>query len=1443
MIQQLIAFSVRNKLIVALFLIFLVGFGSYQLRILPIDAVPDITNNQVQVITVSPSLGATDVERILTAPIEQALRNIPGLTEIRSFSRFGLSLITVVFDDETDIYWARQQVSERLSAIRNQIPAEQGNPEMGPVTTGLGEIYQYVLKPKPGYENQYDAVSLRTIQDWIVRRQLLGTPGVADVSSFGGKVKEYEVSINPDRLKSLGIGTNDILSALEHNNQNAGGAYLETGPNALFIRTEGLAESLDDIGQIPLAREEAGAPPLLLRDVADIRLGSALRYGALCQNQAGELAGGVVMMLKGENSSQVTEAVKQRLAEITAALPEGVELVPFIDRTKMIDTAIATVARNLLEGALVVLLTLLFFLGSWRAAALVASVIPLSMLFAAILMNFFHVSGNLMSLGALDFGLIVDGAVIITEAILFRFHQSVWVSPIPAETRNGLVVSESGRIMKAAIFGQLIILIVYLPILSLQGIEGRMFRPMAETVVFALIGAFVLSITYVPMMASWLLKPSKHTPWGTEAMKRAYQNVLQRILHKPLLATCSALLLAVLGGWLFTTLGGEFMPELEEGDFAIETRLMPGSSLSQNIQVTQDAAGLLLKRFPEIEQVVSKMGSGEIPTDPMPIEAADLMVILKPQNQWTSASTFNALADSIHQTLSGIPGVAFSIQYPVQMRFNELMTGAKQDVVVKIYGDQLDTLNRLAGELSQLVATIDGATEVYQERITGLPELLVTINRNALAQFGVDVATVNTAIHTAFAGMHAGQVFEGSRHFDIVVRLDSAMRNNPDVLKRLPVHVTNGRTIPLEQLADVRIQDGPSQIQRENAQRRITVGFNIRERDVASVVHDLEKLTQTSLHLPSGYFLEIGGQFENLQAASRRLSIAVPIGLLLIFLLLFFAFGKIGPALLVFSAVPLAAVGGVVSLWLRGMPFSISAGIGFIALFGVAVLNGVVLVSEFMHLRKQGLTHSRAVIRGSVNRLRPILLTASVASLGFLPMALSTSAGSEVQRPLATVVIGGLLTATLLTLGLLPTLYRWLMARSLKKMRKSAVALFLLIAVGMSSSSGQSYSFQTALDSACRNNALMQAQSMEIKALEMEKGTWLNLPKTQVYTEVGQFNSRANDNRFGFSQSGDFPTVWGLKKKELDLQVKLGQQTQRMQKRELTFALMDLFAEWYYLQQQFVLLQKADSLIQTVESKQLVRYQLGEISFADVALIQSERTAISLKKQDAQNRQAQLLPRFHWLTGLTSGAPLPDTLLWMQTQRTDTTQWYATSPDGKTAQLKLLLSKNAVGLEKAHLFPEWSIGASTQTIQGYQNIVGREEFYPPGYRFQSLQASLQIPLVFKPQRLRIKAASYRLQSEQWKNTWMQQAFNSGMQSAFIQLVGARIQLQTATNALLPSAQILWETANSRLQKGEINSVDWLVQTQQALDIHVKHLEILHQYLQAVNQFRYYAPNE
>ncbi|MEZ4962501.1 MAG: CusA/CzcA family heavy metal efflux RND transporter [Saprospiraceae bacterium] len=1051
MLDAIIQFSIKNKTIVALGTLALIAWGAWSFTRLPIDAIPDITNNQAQVLTVCPTLATQEVEQFVTYPIENAVRTIPGVVELRSISRFGLSVVTVVFEEDIDKYLIRQLVNEKLKMAEEQIPAGFGIPELAPVSTGLGEILHYLIEPKPGYEDRYSPIELRSIQDWIVKRQLAGIPGVVEVNSFGGYLKQYEVAVTPARLKAFGIGIGEVFAALENANENTGGAYIEKNANAYFIRSEGLARSMDDIRQIVVKTD--GGTPVRIGDIAEVKIGSALRYGAVSHNGEGEIVLGIVMMLKGENAARVIQRVKERIETIQASLPEGITITTFLDREKLVDRTIATVQRNLIEGALIVIFVLVLLVGNFRAGLLIASVIPLSMLFALGMMQLTGVSANLMSLGAIDFGLIVDGAVIIVEATLHFLGGKIYkhggteaqsstessvslsasVPPCLTLTQSEMdesVRTAASKIMRSSVFGVIIILIVYLPILSLTGVEGKMFKPMAETVSFALVGALILSLTYVPAMsASFLSKKIKAEVTFADRIIRFIQKLylpsLNLALRWKTLVLGSTLAVFVLSIWLFTRMGGEFIPTLDEGDIMMHGFCKPGTSLTQTLESHRLAQKIIMDNFPdEVEQVISKIGSAEIPTDPMAPETADNVILLKPKDQWTKADTKEQLVEMIEEKVYEVPGMAFEFTQPIKMRFDEMMTGVRSDIAVKIFGDNLDSLARSGRRVEDIIREVPGLQDLKVEQIEGLPQIVARYDYTKIARYGLAVKDVNEALRTAFAGTAAGAIFEDERRFDLVVRLASDHRADIEDVRQLPIATPTGQLIPLSEVADVSYRPGAAQISRDDGRRRIVVSANVRGRDVESAIRDVQAVLGEKLKLPTGYYYTFGGQFENLEAAKTRLSIAVPVALLLIFGLLYFTFNSLKESVLIFTAIPMSAIGGVFALLLRDMPFSISAGVGFIALFGVAVLNGIVLIAYFNQLEKEGVRNvNERITRGALVRLRPVLMTAAVASLGFLPMAISAGAGAEVQRPLATVVIGGLVTSTLLTLIVLPVLY------------------------------------------------------------------------------------------------------------------------------------------------------------------------------------------------------------------------------------------------------------------------------------------------------------------------------------------------------------------------------------------------------------------------------------
>ncbi|WP_304131528.1 efflux RND transporter permease subunit [Ignavibacterium album] len=1020
MINKIILFAVRQRMFVMLGVIALIIGGIFAANQLPIDAVPDITTNQVQIFTVAPALAPQEIERLVSYPIEVAMQNLPDIEEVRSVSKFGLSAVTVIFKENVDTYFGRQLVFERLQEAKGNLPKGL-EPELGPVTTGLGEVYQYQVVGEG-----YTPMELRSIQDWIISKQLAGIPGLAEVNTFGGELKQYQVQIDPQKLLKYNLSIRDVIEAVEKNNANAPGGYIEHKQEQYIVVGEGLAKTISDIENI-IVKANDGIP-IFVKDVAQVQEGAAIRQGAATLNGKTEIVAGMTMMLKGENARLVTERVKERVKEIEKNLPPGVQIIPFYDRTNLVEKTIRTVIRNLTEGGLLVIIILFLLLMNLRGGFIVASVIPLSMLFALIMMKLNGISGNLMSLGAIDFGIIVDGAVVLMENAIRKLHERQHSAGIVENVQQTLISSflEVGRPL---VFGVSIIIIVYLPILTLQGTEGKMFKPMAYTVVFALLGALFLTLTYVPVASTFLFKKGKVSEKESPVIKflkpRYNKTLLFALKHKIIVVT-SAALIFIASLLLFTRLGGEFIPTLDEGDILIELRRLPSISLTESIHTSQMLEAEL-KSIPEVISVVTKTGRPEIATDPMSIYQSDVYIKMLPREEWKTAKTKDEMIAKMTEVMNRIPGIGGGFSQPIEMRFNELIAGVRSDVGVKIFGEDLDTLARIANDVAELMQGIKGSADIRVQQTEGLPQLRIVVDRNKISRYGINVADVNILIETALAGTNVGKIYEGEKQFDLVVKLNQQSSNNIESIQNLLVPTTNnGNLIRLGDVADFMMIEGPAEISHSAGRRMIVTESNVRERDLQSYVEELQTKIDKQIYLPVGYQIKYGGEFENLERATERLYIVVPIALGLIFILLFVSVNSIRQALIIFTGIPFAVVGGVVALWIRDIPFSISAGVGFIALFGVAVLNGVVMLTYYNTLIKDGMNIRDAVIKGSEIRLRPVITTALVASLGFIPMAISTSPGAEVQRPLATVVIGGLITSTLLTLVVLPTIFEWL---------------------------------------------------------------------------------------------------------------------------------------------------------------------------------------------------------------------------------------------------------------------------------------------------------------------------------------------------------------------------------------------------------------------------------
>lgn len=1435
MIDQLISFSIKNKLIIGLFVLGLIAWGTYSFNQISIDAVPDITTNQVQVITQSPTLAAQEVEQFVTFPIEISMANLPDVEEIRSISRFGISVITVVFKEDVDIYKARQLISEQLKIAESEIPKGFGSPELGPITTGLGEVYQYILHTEPGFDTVYSDMDLRTINDWIVKRQLAGTPGVIEVSGWGGHLKQYEVAINPELLNSMNISIADVFHALETNNENTGGSYIEKRYNTYFIRGEGLVKSLSDIEKIVV--KTIDGIPILIRDIAKVGFGSAPRYGAITWNGKGEVVGGQTLMLKGENSFEVVEAVKERIETIKKSLPEGVVLEPFIDRSELIGRAISTVTKNLIEGGLIVILVLVLLLGNFRGGIIVASVIPLAMLFAMGMMHLFGVSANLMSLGAIDFGLVVDGSVIIVEAILHRLSSKYTGQQLSNEQMDTEVNTAASRIRSSAAFGEIIILIVYLPILALVGIEGKMFRPMAQTVSFAIAGALILSMTYVPMMSAFFLKntiTNKRTVSDRiiERLQKWYRPVIESALQRKKLTIIIALVLFGMSLFTFSRLGGEFIPTLEEGDFALHQILPPGSSLNQSVEVSNKIQKVLLDEFPEVETVVSKIGTSEIPTDPMPIEVGDIMVKMKPKAEWVSASNKEEMFEKMEAALSKIPGVQYEFTQPIQMRFNELIAGVREDIAIKIFGENTEILFQKAKQAEKIIKGIDGVGDLRVEQTQGLPQMMVSYERNKIAQYGLNIRDLNTALRTAFAGEAAGVVFEEERRFDLVVRLENKYRQDIDNIRNLFVPLPNGKQIPLKEVAKIELRDGPMQISRDDAKRRIVIGVNARNRDTESLVGEIREKLDEELNLPSGYYVRYGGQFENLIAAKERLSIAVPAALLLIFVLLFFTFKSVKQALLIFTAIPLSAIGGVYALWLRDMPFSISAGVGFIALFGVAVLNGIVLIAYFNQLKNEGTSDvSERILIGTQVRLRPVVMTAAVAALGFLPMALSSSAGAEVQRPLATVVIGGLITATLLTLVVLPVLYSIFDGMSIRVKWGKIIGAGMLVFIGLGtvnnevSAQKDALTIEQAVQIAKENHPSIESAKLSVEQQLKLKKTAFDFDNTTITYSNGQLNSSVIDYQWQVMQSFKFPTTYMAQSKLQKEKIELSNKALEISELELERNVRSSWLNLAYVQERSKMLDQMVVIYKDFADAAIKRYKAGESTLLEKTSAEGQYEKI-LMQQQQENANVLIYRQqlAQWLV-TDSVYTLPENafqkIYLSQVLESDTLN----NPQLSYFRQMTEVKKQELKIEKSSFLPDLKVGYINQQIEGVSGLSG-------------IQLGVGIPLFFWTQQGKVQAAKLGAEIAQKDYQSQLLSISNLFQMKQQEVNKYRMEVNWYGTQGLTTANELIRYSKNSYSAGEIDYVEFINATTQAIGIRSDYIDALNQYNQAITTLQY-----
>jgi heavy metal efflux system protein len=1443
-VEKIISFSIRHKLIIILFTAIMVGFGTYALLNIPIGAVPDITNNQVQVITVARNLATEEIEQFITYPVELEMANLPGVEEIRSISKFGLSVVTIVFDDGMGTYLPRQLIAEKIKTASEKIPAGFGNPTMGPISTGLGEIYQYILDVHPEHASKYSLTDLRTLQDWVVKRQLSGIQGVVEINTWGGYLKEYEVAVNPEKLMAMNLSVRTVYEALQHNNSAAGGAYIEKTNESYFIRGEGLVGSLDDVASIVIENREG--VPLLVKDVATVGFGHAVRFGAITSNGQGEKVLGQIMMLKDANSGKVIEEVKRRVATIQKTLPEGVFISPIVDRSELIGKTTFTVAENLTLGCLIVIFVVVLLLGNFRSGLVVASVIPLSLLFALSMMYLAGVDANLMSLGAIDFGIIIDGAVIIVEFIAFQMsRQQISMASLGKDElqalKDKITVKSATKMMSSALFGQLIIVIVFIPILSLSGVEGKMFKPMALTFSFAVIGAIILCFTYVPVVASIFLRPARE---GKRNISRRIMQAVEK-MHEPTIiwalkrrgiVLSIAFILLAGAALLFRNMGGEFVPTLDEGDFVIQPVLKTGTTLTNTIETITEMEKILMK-FPEVDRVVTRIGAAEIPTDPMSMEETDVIIKLKSRKEWVTASSKDELADKFKDALSILPGIEYEFTQPIEMRFNELITGVRADVAVKIFGEDLDFLSKKALEIERLIRPVEGASDIMVEKITGLPQMSVQYDRAKIAKYGLNIAELNMMVSAGFAGLSAGSVFENEKRFDLVIRFEKHARMDIENLRNMYVPLPSGGQVPLREVASIVYSKGPAKISRDDTRRRIVIGINVRNRDMESVVRDIQALIDANIKLPPGYSITYGGQFENLRSAKERLTIAVPVALILIFFMLYFAFDSVKDALMIYSAIPLAAVGGVALLWIRGMPFSISAGVGFIALFGIAVLNGIVLIEHFKELKDHGLDDMKTrILRGTKERLRPVLLTASAAALGFLPMAISTNVGAEVQRPLATVVIGGLVSATILTLVVLPVLYSIFDSRTSRFKRTPTstpmvvVGLLIMLLPQLSrAQQPRAVTLDEAIAIAQKNNAGLKASSLSVEQSKAWIKTSFNVDRPVVY-----FSRDANNlppvgdalNVWGIQQRLDFPSVYGKQKKVYESSADMQEQQYELDNRKLVQEVSKSYYAIVYWQSLLKHYLRMDSIYTDFSRAAERRYQLGETNYLEKLTAETKKQETVLQvKQTESSIESAYADLNRWLQ-LGEALTVQDSVLTKAEVRPFNLMGH---PGVVYYEQWKRYAEFANQLEKSKLLPDIHLSY----FQG-RNLAEDNKLYP------GFSVGLGIPLWFGAQRASIHASQFQVdrvfqQSEDYKLT---------LSARYVQLQRELEKYQEALDFYETSGRELVteivSTARKSFIGGEINFLQYVQALDQAVTIEINHMLNLYRYNVTAIEMNYLA---
>jgi heavy metal efflux system protein len=1447
LIDRIISFSIRHKLIILLFTAGLAGWGVYSVRSLSIGSVPDITSNQVQIYTVARNLATEEVEKFITYPVELAVANLPGVQEIRSVSKFGLSFVTVVFDEEMGNYLPRQLIAEKLKSAQELIPEGYGSPEMAPITTGLGEIYQYTLETRPGYDPAYTAMDLREIQDWIIRRQLAGTPGVVEINSWGGFLKQYEVALNPEKLLNMKVSLLEVYDALRQNNQNTGGAYIEKNATSFFIRGEGRINTLKDIEEIVVRRHET-APgsqviPLRIGDVADVQIGYATRFGAITGNGEGEKVLGQVMMLKGANPYAVITEVKARLAEIEKTLPEGIVINGFLDRSNLIQKTTNTVLENLILGALFVIFVLVLLIGNFRSGLIVASVIPLSMLFGITLMTIFDVDANLLSLGAIDFGIIIDGAVIIVEFAVYKLSQNTSrLQQLNGESRtverDKLVEASSSRMMRSAIFGQVIILIVFIPILSLEGVEGRMFRPLALTFMFVLLGAMLHCLTYVPAITALLLRSGSkgHISFSDKiihAVQHFYNPIIRWGLDHRIMVVSLSLVALVATAFVFSRLGGEFIPTLDEGDYVIQPVLKPGTSLSQTTEVTTRIEAILLEKFPdEVAQVITRIGAAEVPTDPMSMEMSDVIVKLKPVREWSRAKSKEALAEEMTEELNALPGITYEFTQPIEMRFNELLTGVRSDIAIKIFGENLQTLYRLGNRSSELISDVEGIASVSVEQIVGLPQIRVAFDRQKIASYHMNVNEVSRIINMAFSGSTAGTVYEGERRFDLAVRLNRDNVDNVDDVRQLPVELPAGGQVPLSQLANISVESGPAQISRDDTRRRIVVNINARDRDIESLVNEIREILDEQLALPVGYSITYGGQFENLRQARQRLTTVVPVALVLIFILLNLTLGSLREALLVFVAIPLAAIGGVTALYLRDMLFSVPAGIGFIALFGIAVLNGIVLIQYFKDLKKEGVTDVRErILQGTKTRLRPVLMTATTDILGFLPMAVSTSPGAEVQRPLATVVIGGLITAFFLTLLVLPVLYS-LTERTpdllkVKNLHPKKVFGALVLLSGfilpLQSVAQQEVGLDEAITIAVENNAGIAAEQYSLSAYGQQQKAAFDLPRTLLFIQTEE-NAYALENdgihSLGIQQNIHFPTYYMARGAVGRERQNIAAWTVETQKLQLAREVSMAWYEWQYHRSRLSLYTYLDTLYNQLYRAARRRLETGQTNRLEEVNARAQLQKTSARMLQIQQELEAVSRRFAALLQSEDSLLIrPDSLQRVPLQDEMSNprfQYYMANAGYYRQQWRL---------QQTRFLPDFQLQYFAQRVNGETGFFG-------------YQLGLNLPLWFPSRIRKAQAAQLQYEAAQARAENFSQRWQGRRQELRQLLSKHEAYLSYYEEDGLELVEEIIAVANQSYRTGESDYVAYLQSLEQATQLRLDYLQSLFNYNQAALELNY-----